>query len=320
MASAVRWTIFTRGVGFSASDIDISSSWIVFLTCPDRSGPQRSATATNLSRDRDFRDLAGAWETLDAPAGFDHPLDHGKRKDAVRKVGERGFELFVRHRNFDAADRMRDEAMQRPPVLQRDRHVDLGRIDPRRDDRGYLSAQRDDRGIVDRAIAKLLLSAGALDKRDRNGVIDAELAFEAIVRTWLAGEFEHQRIHLELHALELIRGKLVFVAQLNGGVDRRMHHDPAGERLVRVAQGLVAAPEIVQNLAIILLGADRIRPAPLGFYHLVRGGEVLRRQQARENAVARGPSRIEALVHRSEGLAQAHRLRRCEAERPDHLL
>jgi hypothetical protein len=104
-------------------------------------------------------------------------------------------------------------------------------------------------------------------------------------------------VHFEFDALDLVGGKVIFVAQLNGGVDRRMHHDAACKRLIGVQQSLVAAPEAVKNLAIILLGADRVRPAALGFDHMVRGCEVLRRQQRRENAIAGGAPGIEALVH-----------------------
>ena len=68
-------------------------------------------------------------------------------------------------------------------------------------------------------------------------------------------------MHLEFDALDLVGGELIFVAQLNGGVDRRMHHDTACKWLIGVQQGLVAAPEAVKNLAIILLGADCVRPA-----------------------------------------------------------
>src|SRR6202453_3647847 len=98
-------------------------------------------------------------------------------------------------------------------------------------------------------------------------------------------------------SLDLIRGKLVLVAQLDGGVDCRMHHDPAGEGLIGVQQRLVSDAQAVENLAIVLFCAERVRPAALGFDHLVRGGEVLRREQARKNTIVGGASGIEALVH-----------------------
>ena len=44
------------------------------------------------------------------------------------------------------------------------------------------------------------------------------------------------------------------------------------------------------------------------------------REQCRGEAVLGGPARMEALRHRAEHLAEAHRLRRGEAERPHHLL
>src|SRR5208283_4963563 len=46
-----------------------------------------------------------------------------------------------RHRNFDAAGGVRDKAVQRPPILQDDRHIDLRRIDPWRDHGEHPAAQ-----------------------------------------------------------------------------------------------------------------------------------------------------------------------------------
>ena len=99
-----------------------------------------------------------------------------------------------------------------------------------------------------------------------------------------------------------------------------MHDDAAGERLVGVERGLVALAEVADDLVVVLLGADRVGPAALGLDHGVGRGEVLRGQDRREDAVGRGAARIEALVHRAEGFAQAHRLRCGQPERPRHLL
>jgi hypothetical protein len=63
-----------------------------------------------------------------------------------------------------------------------------------------------------------------------------------MVRRLLAGQVEHQRMHLEVDGRDLVGLELVLVAQLDRGVDRRMHDDAAGERLVGVERGLVALP------------------------------------------------------------------------------
>ena len=69
----------------------------------------------------------------------------------------------------------------------------------------------------------------------------------------LAGEFQHQRIDLQLDPLDLVGGELVLVAQLDRGVDRGMHDDAAGERLVGIERGLVALAETVGDFVVILL-------------------------------------------------------------------
>ena len=66
------------------------------------------------------------------------------------------------------------------------------------------------------------------------------------MRRLLAGQFEHQRMHLEIDTLDLVGGQLVLVAELDRGVDRRMHDDAAGERLVGVERGLVALAEVAE--------------------------------------------------------------------------
>ncbi len=65
-------------------------------------------------------------------------------------------------------------------------------------------------GIVDRAVTELFLTGRAFDQRDRHCMIDAELALEAFVRGLLAGQFEHQRVHLEVDALDLVRRSACF--------------------------------------------------------------------------------------------------------------
>jgi hypothetical protein len=80
------------------------------------------------------------------------------------------------------AQRVRDKAVQRPAILQEDRHIGLPRINTRRNLGEHLAAQRDDSGIRS-PVAELPLPARA--RRDCDGVIDAELAPKAVLRVFL---------------------------------------------------------------------------------------------------------------------------------------
>ena len=99
-----------------------------------------------------------------------------------------------------------------------------------------------------------------------------------------------------------------------------MDDDAAGERLVGVERDLVALAEVAGDLGVVAGGAEDVGPAALALEADLGAGEVARGQQRRRQAVLRGAAGMEALGHRSEHLAQAHRLRRGEPERPHHLL
>ena len=109
-------------------------------------------------------------------------------------------------------------------------------------------------------------------------------------------------------------------AQLQARVDRRVHDDAAGERLVGVQQQLEPLAEAAGDLVPLHLGADDVRPAALALEADGRRCEIFRRQQRGGEAVLRGPARMKAFRHRAEHLAQADRLRRGQTQRPDHLL
>ena len=53
-------------------------------------------------------------------------------------------------------------------------------------------------GIANARVGELRFAGVAVDDRDGRAVIHAELAFEPDLRVRLAGELEHERMHLEL--------------------------------------------------------------------------------------------------------------------------
>ena len=65
----------------------------------------------------------------------------------------------------------------------------------------HLAAQRHHVGAVDDVVGELVFGRAAEDQARGAAVVDAELGLQAVGRLLLAGEFEHQRVHLELDAL-----------------------------------------------------------------------------------------------------------------------
>ena len=63
-------------------------------------------------------------------------------------------------------------------------------------------------------------------------------------------------MNLKVDALDLVGRQLILVAQLDRGVDRRMHDDSAGERFVGVERRLVALAEIAEDFVVILFGRN----------------------------------------------------------------
>ena len=102
-----------------------------------------------------------------------------------------------------------------PAVFQPDRDARLVLVQAGSTCRIHSVAQRDHLRIANARVAVLGLAGGAVDERDRRGMIDAELAFEADLRRFLAGQLEDQRMHLRLDGLDLVDLESVFRAELN---------------------------------------------------------------------------------------------------------
>ena len=133
----------------------------------------------------------------------------------------------------------------------------MRRIDRRR----HPIAERDHRGLTDPLVGELLDARRARGDRDGGGEVDAELAFETGLRRSLAGQFEHERMHGQVDAIDRVGREMVRGPQLQTGVDDRMQHDAARERLVGVQENLVALAEAARDLRVVARGAEHVRPA-----------------------------------------------------------
>jgi hypothetical protein len=128
---------------------------------------------------------------------------------------------------------MLDEHVHAAAVGQHRGDVGAGLVD-RVVDRGHhLAAQCHHVGAVDDGVGELVLAGAAEGQARGTAVVDAELGLQAVGRLLLAGELEHQRMHLELDALDLL-GPHALGAQLRAGVDAGVDHDAAGKGLVGV--------------------------------------------------------------------------------------
>src|SRR5258706_13737525 len=154
-----------------------------------------------------------------APGNLGAPLDQRTGaffpEHGVDQPVELAFEVGIAHRALEAAERVRDEDGELPAVATDDRHVRriLGerRIDLRRD----ALAQPDDVGPRDDLVRELALCRLSADDRRGAGVIDTELALEPVARRGLSSQLEHQRMHLERYALDVLRAQTMRIAKLD---------------------------------------------------------------------------------------------------------
>ena len=183
------------------------------------------------------------------------------------------------------------------------------------DDRVDAIAQRDHVGARDDLVGEFRFARLPEHDARRARVVDAELGLEAGARRRLAGELEHERMHAQVDARDVVRAQPVRVAQLHAAVDGRMDHDAAGERLVRVERDLEALAELVGDLVPRALRRVGLRDPARRLDRLRGRREAVLRHQRRRQARARRGARMERLGHRAELLAHADRLRRRDAER-----
>src|SRR6201999_1808201 len=113
-------------------------------------------------------------------------------------------------------------------------------------------------GVPQARIGELSLATRAVEDRGGRAVINAELAFETDLRPRLAGEFEYERMHAELDAFDRPGRQAGGIAQLDAAVDRRVDHDPAGERFVGVLEKLPRLTQSPRDLFVVPLGGEDV--------------------------------------------------------------
>jgi len=103
-----------------------------------------------------------------------------------------------------------------PAVHEDDRHVHLLRPHGRVDGGDDAAAQRHDGRIAHRAVAELPLAGGALDQRDGDGVVHAELPLQPRLRRLLPGQLQDERVHAQLDAIDPGGREPVLAPELDG--------------------------------------------------------------------------------------------------------
>src|SRR5690606_25229957 len=99
------------------------------------------------------------------------------------------------------------------------------------------------------------------DKAGRATMVDAELALQTIGRFLLACQLEHQRMHLQVDACQVV-GRYAFFTQLNASVDTGVNDNAASKRLVRVEGDLEALAQLIGDLVPVVLGRNNLGVTP----------------------------------------------------------
>src|SRR5512132_3652548 len=90
-------------------------------------------------------------------------------------------------------------------------------------------------------------------------MVNTEFAFEPASRRAFPRQFENERVHDQIDALDILDCQLSLAAQLDAPIDARMYDDAAGEWLVRVRRDLEALSKRVLDLAPIVLLRKRLQ-------------------------------------------------------------
>ena len=89
-------------------------------------------------------------------------------------------------------------------------------------------------GTIDDGVIVLVFSGFTKNQARRRRVIHAELCFKAILRCFLAGQFQHQGMYFQVNALNFRSFDAMLVAQLYASIDAGVNDNAAGKWLVGI--------------------------------------------------------------------------------------
>ena len=133
------------------------------------------------------------------------------------------------------------------------------------DDRFDFRAQRQHFRTVDAFVRVFMLAGAAVQQADGARMVDAELALEPSDRRLFAGQFQHQRMHLQRDLRNVGRFQIVFFTQLHAAVDAWVDDDAASEGLVRIERDFPAAAEVFGNFGPVGLVGKNLHQATWRF-------------------------------------------------------
>ena len=130
-------------------------------------------------------------------------------------------------------------------------------------------------------------------------------------------DLHHAGVDHDLDAFDHVDGQAAAVTQLDTGIDERVNHQAAGERLVAVFKMSHPPPVKAASLRVGLTAFSQPN------FAFKTGSEAVSRlagKESRGQPVLGGAPGVEALGHGAEHGDQSDRLRCGEAQRPRHLL
>ncbi len=149
----------------------------------------------------------------------------------------------------------------------------------------------------------------AVEERDRDAVLDADLGLAAGLDRRPVGTLEHQRMAADNNLRNLLGSRQV-AAQLEAGVDDREQHDAARVWLVGVGQDFPTLAQLAGDRVVADRVAGHRSETVAAFYRLLGAREAGLGEQRRGEAVLGGVADADALRHAAEALDEPGRLGR----------
>ena len=220
----------------------------------------------------------------------------------------------VRHGVLQGAYGVLYEHMDAAAVFEHGGHINAGLVDAVVHRGDHFAAQSHHIWPGDERVVVFVFSGPAHHQACGAAVVHTELGLQAVLRLLLAREFEHQGVHLELNAFDVVWLHSLG-AQLCASINAGVNHDAASKGLVAVERNLKTLAQLVGDLAPVVLGGDGLHHAARSFQCLGAGRESLAGHQGRQQARTRRATGVKGLGHGAKLFAHAHGLRRGDAQR-----